>query len=59
MKNLDFSVSNILYFKIFYNFRMQRIVLGEFPDPKMFIHSLNDQVKMFTWGFKYVVGFQA
>lgn len=42
MKNLDLSVSSILCFKMFYNFRMEKIIWGEFPDPRMFIRSSND-----------------
>ena len=33
-------------------------MLSQFPDPGMFMHSLNDQVKMFNCGFKHVVGIQ-
>lgn len=58
MKSLDLSVSSILYFKMFYHFRVKSIMLSQFPDPGMFMHSLNDQVKIFNCGFKHVVGIQ-
>lgn len=34
-------------------------MLGEFPDPGMFMCSLNDQVKVFNWAHKHVVWIQA
>lgn len=38
---------------------MEKITQSQFPDLGILMHSLDDQVKMFNCGFKYVMGIQA